>query len=495
MKFTDIAKMKIAASTSKNTTIVPVILCGGSGSRLWPISRQNAPKQFLPIYDESPLLKNTIDRAIECSGCSPDQIITVTSDALKKQTLFQYADFEPDAVSHLLAEPMARNTAAAVAYAAIHAKKNFGDDAILWILPSDHFVRDKAALKTSLNEAVNAAKDGYLVTFGMTPSRPETGYGYIKSGDALSANSKTMIVDQFVEKPNTATAEKYIESGDYLWNSGMFVFSVKTVLENFALHASNVSEPLAKSYSTLKGSNAIHPEIYSALPSLPFDIAIMEKTNKAAVIPCDIGWSDVGTWESVWEIKEKNSDGNVIDGRVASVNTKGCLIQSSSMLVATVGVENLVIIENGDSILIADKSDSSALKTVVETLKKQKAPELMDPTEEKRPWGHFKVLSQGKGFKIKETVVNPGEMMSLQMHRHRSELVTIMEGEAHIRIDEEYQTIGEKESLFIPEQTIHRIQNTGKKPLRYIEVQSGTYLGEDDIIRFDDMYGRITAAA
>lgn len=473
--------------------IIPVILCGGSGTRLWPISRQNTPKQFLPVYDDNSLLQNTLDRAIICANCDADQVITVTGDAIKKQTLLQYADFEEGATNHLLAEPMARNTAPAVAYAAIHAKKNFGDDAILWILPADHFVQNMSALKKALNDAVKAAQEGYLVTFGMKPDRPETGYGYIKSGKTLNDASTTLDVAEFVEKPDLETAKQYLESGKYLWNSGMFVFSVKSILESYETHAAPILEPLKKSYGKLIGSKTIHPETYASLPSIPFDIAIMEQTDKAAVIPCDIGWSDVGTWESVWDIKEKNKDGNVIEGKVAPVNTKDCLIQSTSMLVATVGVENLAIIENGDAILIADKTDSSAMKTLVTALKNQEAAEAMDPPKEKRPWGKFTVLSKGEGFKIKETTINPKQMMSLQVHSHRSEHITILEGQARVQLDDEFFTLEKNDTFYIPAKTVHRIENPGDKPLRYIEVQSGSYLGEDDIVRFDDIYGRAAA--
>lgn len=479
--------------TKNMPQIIPVILCGGSGTRLWPLSRENSPKQFLPIYDETPLLQNTIDRALKCSNAKAEQVITVTGDNIKKQTLFQYADFEPDAVNHLLAEPMARNTAPAVAYAAMHAQKNFGDDAILWVLPADHFVKDMGALKSALMEAVEAAKQGHLVTFGMQPDRAETGYGYIRAGEKISGDGRTCHIDQFVEKPDLETAQQYMESGDFLWNSGMFVFSVKTIIESYDKHCPAIMEPIRNSYGRLMGSKTIHPEVYANLPSMPFDIAIMEKTDKAAVIPCNIGWSDVGTWESVWEIKEKNKDGNVLEGRVSAVNTKDCLIRSSSMLVATIGVQNLAIIENGDSILIADKTDSMSMKTLVTALKNEKAPETIDPTSERRPWGNFRVVSQGEGYKIKETTVDPKQMMSLQMHSHRSELVTVLEGTARIQLEDEFHTITEKESFFIPAKMVHRIENPTNKPLRYIEVQSGAYLGEDDIVRFDDVYGRAAA--
>jgi len=349
------------------------------------------------------------------------------------------------------------------------------------------------ALKSALMEAVEAAKQGYLVTFGMQPDRAETGYGYIRIGDPINAEGRTCHIDQFVEKPDLETAQQYMKSGAFLWNSGMFVFSVKTIMDSYDKLCPAIMDPIRNSYGLLLGSKTIHPDVYANLPSMPFDIAIMEKTDKAAVIPCNIGWSDVGTWESVWEIKEKNKDGNVLEGRVAAVNTKDCLIRSSSMLVATIGVQNLAIIENGDSILIADKTDSMSMKTLVTALKKENAPETIDPTAERRPWGNFRVVSHGGGYKIKETTIDPKQMMSLQMHRHRSELVTVLEGTARIRLEDEFHTVKAQESFFIPAKIVHRIENPTNKPLRYIELQSGDYLGEDDIVRFDDVYGRAAA--
>lgn len=478
-----------------NQIIIPVILCGGSGTRLWPLSRENAPKQFLKLNGDNSLLQETVDRALKCSGASADQLVTVTLDAMKKQTVQQLNEYDPDATAHILGEPSARNTAAAVAYAAKYVEKQFGRDAIMWVLPADHYVTDVNALRTALENAVEAADQGYLTTFGMQPTRPETGYGYIQMSEEWTDNKGIFSVERFVEKPDRQTAENYIAEGNYVWNSGMFVFKTSSVLSAYEKYEKSIMDVVERATSKMPGLKTVSPEIYAESPEEPFDTAIMENSDKVAVVPCDIGWSDIGSWESVWEIQDKDSAGNALDGRVACVESEDCLIKAGDRLVAAVGLKDVVIIDNGDSVLVADKSSSTAMKTMVKALKKQNARETIDPTMEERPWGQFKCLSQSDavGYKIKEIIVKPGEKLSLQMHHHRCEFWTVIKGEALVTIDDDVRLVKALESVHIPLQAKHRMENPGTEDLILVEVQCGDYLGEDDIVRFDDIYGRAAA--
>ena len=471
--------------------IIPVILCGGSGQRLWPLSREKAPKQFHPVLGETPLLHETLERAIYCSNAQPSEVITVTTNTLKKETTHQLADFEPQATTHLISEPMARNTAAAMAYTALYAQKHFGVDSVLWFLPADHHIKNNDALSTTLQEACAIAEQEYIVTFGMQPTRPETGYGYIKTGENMHQDQSARFIQEFVEKPDTMTAQKYIDEENYLWNSGMFVGSVRTILDNYIEYCPEILSPL---HTNIKEHGQPTKQIYEALPALPFDVAIMEKTSKAAVIPCDIGWSDVGSWESVWELKQKDENGNVKSGHVTAVDTTNSLIQSNNLLIATLGLQDVVVVENGDSILIADKKNNPSMKTLVETLNKLEKNETIYPPMENRPWGQFKVLSEKPGYKVKEICVKPGQRLSLQMHHHRCEFWTIISGEALITINDEERTLKPQEHAFIPLKAKHRLENSGTEDLIIVEVQCGEYLGEDDIVRFDDIYGRTEVA-
>lgn len=471
--------------------IIPVILCGGSGTRLWPLSRKRAPKQFQSIVGDTPLLYQTLDRALMCSDAYPSDVITITTDDIKLETMHQLREYHPNTLNHLLSEPCARNTAAAIAYAALHAKKHHGDDAILWILPADHHIADDFALRQALDQAVEIAKTGYLVTFGMTPTRPETGYGYIKTGTRLSKDKTGCAIEQFIEKPDRETAQKYLDDGSHLWNSGMFIFSVRSVIKNYIGLCPEIIDPIHK---CLKSTQTLDLKTYNEIPAIPFDIAIMEKTNKAAVIPCDIGWSDVGSWESVWDLKEKDSDGNVRTGQTSCINTENCLIQSNNILIATIGVKNLVIVENSDAVLIADKDDNDSMKKLVATLNKMKAREAIDPPMENRPWGSFKIISESNGYKVKELRIIPGGKLSLQMHHHRCEFWNITSGEALITINGNERILKKQENAFIPIKAEHRLENIGTEELIIIEVQCGDHLGEDDIVRFDDVYGRMDVA-
>ncbi len=472
--------------------IIPVILCGGSGSRLWPLSRQNSPKQFLSIDGDKTLLGRTLERVVKCSGANPADIITVTTNDLRHKTQQQLTEFDPSATKHIIGEPSARNTTAAIGYAALYAQKEFGNDAILWVVGADYHIEDDEALTMALSQATQATQDDYLLTFGIKPSYAETGYGYIKAGDALEENSVTKKIASFKEKPNKATAERYFVDGDYLWNSGMFLFSVHAVIENYIEHASHVLSPLKAAMKNAGGKN-VSLEDYNKIPSEPFDVSIMEKTHKAAVIPCDIGWSDVGSWESVWQLSDKDKNGNAIKGRVSCIDSENCLIQSNNLLVATVGLKDIIAIEYADSILIADKKNHQSIKTLVTALKKMEAPEAIISPIEKRNWGRYKTLSSSPSYIIRELTINSGDFLSAQMHQHRSESITIVSGTAHITIDGEEFVLSANETISIPEKTIHAIMNKQSTDLVLIETQSGEYLGEDDIVYFSDDYTVETA--
>lgn len=476
------------------TTIVPVILCGGSGTRLWPLSRENMPKQFLNLLGDHTLLQNTATRAMNISGAQPEHVVTVTLGSLKKEVIGQLNHIDPNLTQHVLGEPLARNTAGAVAYAANYVWQTFGADTVMWILPADHHVADEAAMKASFLKAMDAANKDALVTFGINPNRPETGYGYIKLAGEVG-DSGVFAVERFVEKPDAATAEAYVQSGDYLWNSGMFLFKTDAILQNFRWHASEILEIVQ---GAMKANPAaarnISAEQYSKLPSIPFDVAIMEKSTHIAVVPCDPKWSDIGSWTSLWEIREKDDQGNATSGRVRLHDSHNCLVDSQDRLVAVAGLRDVIVVETPDSILIANKTHTDSMKILVNDLKKANAVEVAEATSETRPWGSFRILNRSKTYKIKETIILPGHMQSLQLHNHRSEFWTVIEGEATVTVDNVHHVVKAGETMSAPEKTAHRIANLGDRPLRFIEVQHGSYLGEDDVVRLDDKYGRTANA-
>jgi mannose-1-phosphate guanylyltransferase/mannose-6-phosphate isomerase len=352
--------------------IIPVILCGGSGTRLWPASREGAPKQFLRLVDERTLLQNTALRALEISGASAGDVVTVTIDALAPAVQAQLAAVDPAATLHILREPEAKNTAAAIACAALYARAVFGD-AMLWVLPSDHHIGDEGAMKAAFARALGAASLGRLVTFGISPTRAETGYGYIRAGDALGGGAHA--VDAFVEKPDAETARRYVASGGYLWNSGMFLFGADVLLEEFAAHAPEVLRHARAAMAAGVALDAPAPGPYSLIPETPFDKAVMEKSTRVAVVPCDPDWSDIGSWESLWELRRKDARGNAVAGRAIAHDTRNCLIQSEgTRLVACSGVEDLVIVDSGDTLLIARRPLGEALRALARAARETAAP-------------------------------------------------------------------------------------------------------------------------
>lgn len=349
--------------------IIPVILCGGSGTRLWPLSRESMPKQFLNLIGEETLLQATALRAMLTAKVPADNIVTVTLSAMKDQVAEQYNAINPALSKHILSEPMPRNTSAAIAFAANYVKKTFGPDALMWILAADHHMSNIKALREALLTAIESALSDNLVTFGIKPSRAETGYGYIKTG-AEQAVSGALSVTEFVEKPSHETAVAYIASGDYLWNSGMFLFKTDTVLNSYKKHDPRTLELIEKSMSVAAYRQTIPSNVYIAITAQPFDTAIMEKETQLSVVPCDPKWSDIGSWESLWEVSHKDEDGNVIEGYAYLTQTSDCLVKSNKTLIACAGVKNLVIVETEDAILIADKSNGNAIKELVSQLRK-----------------------------------------------------------------------------------------------------------------------------
>jgi len=473
--------------------LIPVILCGGSGTRLWPLSREDCPKQFLKLNGDKTLLYETLQRAVFCADALPEDIITITLDRLKDKTLGELHQFDPKATHHLLTEPEAKNTAAAIAYAACYARKQFGPESLLWVMPSDHQIRDLQALKSALTDAVRASAENYLTTFGLRPDHPETGYGYIKASEAWNNSNSIFSVERFIEKPDHDQARQYIDEGDYFWNSGMFVFQVRPLLDAFKTFSPDIISPIKNRLDKNPALKALPPETYHRIESLPFDKAVMEQADNVAVIPCDIGWSDMGNWKNIWQDGKKDPDGNVIEGKVACIDSQNCLIHAHSLLIATIGLKDTIVIENSDSILIANINSDESIKALVNALKKAGSPEAITAPMEERPWGKFQTLSETPEYKIKEIVVRPGGKLSLQMHLHRCEFWMVAKGTADIEINGCRKTLKENDTAFIPLRAKHRLANTGNKDLVLVEFQYGDYLDEDDIIRFDDIYGRNVA--
>ncbi|MCH7932033.1 MAG: mannose-1-phosphate guanylyltransferase/mannose-6-phosphate isomerase [Proteobacteria bacterium] len=470
--------------------LVPVLLAGGVGARLWPTSREIYPKQLLDLTGDGSLLQQAARRAL--AAAPADRVVTVTTESHYFAVLDQLRDVDEGLGRHVIAEPMGRNTAAAVALAALYAEARF-DAPLLWIAPADHLIQRPDALSPALARAVEAAGRGKLVTFGIVPTDPDSGYGYIRRGAALDGVDGVFAVASFVEKPALDEAERLIAGGDCFWNSGMFVFSTAALLAEFERTAPDVidavraaadgADPDAVPYRVPKDS-------YEAVPSQQIDTAVMERSDLVAVVPLEIGWSDVGSWQRLWQVCDKDADGNVAQGDVIFEASRNTLVRTDRRLVACAGVEDLVVVETADAVLVAGRGDDAGVRAIVERLKAAGRGEATAHLTERRPWGSFSVLLEGPRFKIKEITVKPGASLSLQMHHHRSEHWVVIEGTARVTCGDEVRLLSEDESTFIPIGARHRLENPGKVTLRIVEVQCGAYLGEDDIVRFDDAYGR-----
>lgn len=477
--------------------IIPVIFCGGAGTRLWPLSREKHPKPFLKLPDGQSLLQKTCERLLGLPQLSDILIVTTIELYAKTQAEIQQSPINTLRLHYLL-EPVAKNTAASVAAATVYAKNNFGEDAVLLIMPSDHLIEDRQGFQKALEAASSPAASGYIATFGMLPYYPETGYGYIKKGQQLSnTDSQVYEVLEFIEKPAVQIAATYVSSGDYLWNSGMFCLSVRTSYAAFKLFAEDILNGVAAS---LRNSSAqcheqasvtkMLPVPFNPLREISFDYAIMEHFPQIAVVACYFKWNDIGTWKAWGQLISADENGNRFVGHVVAEATKDCFVHANQRLVSTLGVENLVVIDTPDALLIADTAQTDNLKSIVNKLKTINQSVVQEHKTVPRPWGEYTILEEGIGFKIKKIMVLPGQKLSLQLHEHRSEHWVVVDGIAQVTNNENTYILNINESTFIPPRHKHRLENPGTKPLVIIEVQAGGYLGEDDIIRFDDIYGR-----
>lgn len=464
--------------------LLPVIMAGGSGSRLWPLSRSLYPKQFISLTSKKTMLQETIARLKNIEHQPPLLICNEEHRFIVAEQLRQ----ENFKHSGIILEPVGRNTGPAIALAAIKAMQN-GDDPLLLVLAADHVIQDHAAFTKSIEKAIEPAKQGALITFGIIPTTPETGYGYIKKGHLI--NEFAFQVERFVEKPDLNTAEQYIASNQYLWNSGMFLFKASCYVNELKKHApeilSSCELALQNSLSDLDFTR-INAEIFEACPEDSIDYAVMEKADNVLVVPMDAGWSDVGSFSSLWEVSPKDQQSNVIIGDVLTENTRNSYVYSQSKLVSTVGVDNLVIIETKDAVLVANKDNVQDVKSIVNQLKQAGRSECKQHREAYRPWGTHDEIAHGERFHVKHLKVKPGEKTALQMHYHRAEHWVVVQGTAKVTNGDKSYILSENESTYIPIGSPHRIENPGKIDLHLIEVRSGNYLEEDDIVRIKE-YG------
>ena len=469
---------------------LPVVIAGGIGSRLWPVSRALLPKQFIhfPQYQGS-LFQNTLRRVEGIEDIS-EPLVVCNADHrfLVAEQLRELGRSN----GSILLEPIGRNTAPAVAMAAFLAlQKN--KEAILLVLPSDHLIKNNENFHAAVNEAVKLARRNFLITFGIVPGTPETGYGYINRGEIIKG-SNGYLVSKFVEKPDKQTAESYLSTGDYFWNSGMFVFSAKTYLDELKAHAEDIYRACEKAIAAIEeGENFdIIPEReFSKVRSDSIDYAVMEKTSKAAMVTMDAGWNDLGAWDALWEEDEKDAKGNSIIGDVLTEGVANCYIQAHSRLVAAVGVEDAIIVETPDAVLVSSKEKVQSVKQIVDQIEANDREEYSNHTKVFRPWGSYESLINRDGYQVKHIIVNPGEALSLQLHNHRAEHWTVIKGKGVVTCDGNEITLGVNESTFIPLGSKHRLANPFEEVVEIVEVQVGDYLGEDDIVRFEDKYGRI----
>jgi mannose-1-phosphate guanylyltransferase/mannose-6-phosphate isomerase len=471
--------------------LVPAILCGGAGSRLWPVSRELHPKPFIRLSDGQSLLQKAFLRAASLPGVT--EVLTVTNRELYFKTRDEYREVDKDVATPYILEPLGRGTAAAVACAALKVAEAYGADAQLLILPADHLIEDTNAFAAAVVRASALAAEGRLVTFGIHPTSPETGYGYIE------AEGERVL--RFVEKPALDKAREYVASGRFFWNSGMFCFAAGMVIDELSQHAAEIlaaaRECIERSRTTKSRDHQdleLEAESFARVPDTSIDYALMEKSSRVAVVPCDIGWSDIGSWTAIGALAQADRDGNRVEGESVLHDVRDSYIRSEHRLVGAVGVSNVVIVDTPDALLVADASRAQDVKHIYARLKEQghEAHKLHRTVH--RPWGTYTVLEEGPGFKIKRIEVKPGASLSLQMHNHRSEHWIVVSGTAQVVNGERELTVNTNESTYIPPRNRHRLSNPHSVDLVIIEVQSGPYLGEDDIVRFDDQYGRVPVA-
>lgn len=474
--------------------MIPVILSGGSGSRLWPLSRRNRPKQFIAVTGDKSPFQSTVSRANTLDDVS--SCIYLCNEA-HRFTVAEQLDLSGSTNHRILLEPVARNTAMAVAIAALYAAMELADDdPELLVMPSDHLISDEVAFKEAVNKARTISNTGALVCLGVTPGQANTGYGYIKRGALHSSDHDAYHVDKFVEKPDLETASEYVSSQEYYWNSGILLFRASRMiaeLEKYAPAILEAAKAAIRASTSDLDFTRLSEAAFKSCPSVSIDYAVMEHTSNAAIVPLDAGWNDIGSWDSIWDVSNKDSSGNVSRGNVCLHDTRNCLVVSDKRLVSLVGVRDLVVIETRDSILVADRKDSQSVKNLVEQLESMDKEEVHDHRQVHRPWGWYDSIDEGNRFKAKRIMVKPGEKLSLQKHRYRAEHWVVVQGTAVVECDDQIFKLSENESTYIPLGAVHRLTNPGQVPLEIIEVQSGTYLGEDDIVRLQDDYGRTGA--
>ncbi len=465
-----------------------VIMAGGSGTRFWPLSREAMPKQLLRIDGGKSLIQHTIARVRPF--IQSDHIHIVTNKSQAEQIKYQVPELNKD---NFIIEPAAKNTAAAVGLAAVYLNKKDADS-VMGILPADHVIKNDERFLETMKGAFSAAEKGYLVTIGIKPVRPETAYGYIHAGESSDLDEKSGIfnVDRFAEKPDIETAKQYVADGHFFWNSGMFVWKTSVIISEIERHMPLLGEGLKEIKSSIGSSDEtlVVNRIFEGLESVSIDYGVMEKSDKVVVIPADLGWSDVGSWTAIDDISAKDERGNVIVGNVVDVESRDSIIYASNRLVATAGLSDLVVVDTEDATLVCHKDRAQDVKKIVEELKRRGAEEHLTHRTVTRPWGSYTLLEKGDRYKIKRIVVNPGARLSFQMHYHRSEHWVVVSGTAKVRRGEEEYFVNPNESTYIPMETKHRLENPGRIQLQIIEVQNGEYLEEDDIVRFDDAYGR-----
>ena len=472
--------------------IIPVILAGGSGTRLWPLSREQYPKQLLSLVDDRTMLQNTVLRLTSFEGVG--NILVLCNEDHRFMVAEQLRAIGVSDASIVL-EPVGRNTAPAVAVAALKALE-MSKDAVLMVLPADHSIQEVEALHKAIEAGRDLARNDFLITFGIVPKSPETGYGYIRKGAPVSDNGSTgqaVSIAEFVEKPDAATAELYLKSGDYCWNSGMFMFRADRVLSELERFVPDIVASCRKAVDEGRKDLdffRLGKEAFSACPSDSIDYAVMEKTDRGAMIPLSAGWNDLGSWDALWQVGQKDVQGNVIRGDVLTHDVKNSFLHAESRMIAAVGIENHVVVETADAVLIAPRDRVQEVKKIVSQLKTVMREEAAIHKKVYRPWGSYEGIDLSANFQVKRITVKPGARLSLQKHFHRAEHWVVVRGTALVTKDDKEFILKEDESTYIPLGIVHRLENPGKIDLELIEVQSGSYLGEDDIVRYEDVYGR-----
>jgi len=471
-----------------------IILAGGSGTRLWPLSRKNYPKQFLKLSGSRSLLQQSVERLM--GAVLPDDIIIMTNNDYKFHVKSELSsltnDFGLAPVTHMILEPESRNTAPAIALGVKYCLEKLGcsEEEVLFISPCDHIIKPDEKFWEYVKQAEEVAKEGYIVTFGIKPTRPETGYGYMEVSSQQSSASggvggqKFFRVEKFTEKPDTETAQMYLEKGNYYWNSGIFAFKMGLIIEEFEKHAPEIDRAFDMGFDEFRAE-------FTKMPNISVDYAVLERSDRVVTLPVDIYWNDIGSWDALFEILDKDENNNVKTGNVVTMDTNETMVIGDKRLIATIGLQDCLVVETDDAMLIAKRGHTQKVKEIVERLMLEKRREVLEHVTIYRPWGSYTVLEEGERYKIKRVVVNPGERLSLQKHYHRSEHWVVVKGTAKVTIGDREIFTHENESAYVPKSTLHRLENPGKVSLEIIEVQNGEYVGEDDIVRLEDRYGRL----